>query len=40
MYLSLLAPHTSCRLQVPMDEALKRTLRHFSHLHADKQKEG
>lgn len=26
--------------QVPMDEALKRTLRHFSHLHASKQKEG
>lgn len=25
---------------VPMEEALKRTLRHFSHLHADKQKEG
>lgn len=34
--------HSPPRLQsqVPMDEALKRTLRHFSHLHAAKQKEG
>lgn len=40
MHVSLLALYTSCRLQVPMEEALKRTLRHFSHLHADKQKDG
>jgi sterol-4alpha-carboxylate 3-dehydrogenase (decarboxylating) len=26
--------------KVPMDEALKRTLRHFSHLHASKHQEG
>lgn len=26
--------------QVPVDEALKRTLKHFAHLHASKQKKG